>query len=510
MFDKDFYPTPIHVIEQMIDGYDLNGKSVLEPSAGSGNIVNYALNIGANVIACEKHPDLYKIVATKCKMIAEDFLLVEVHQVSHIDYIIMNPPFSTDDKHILHAWNISPAGCKIISLCNSATIENTYSSNRKELSRIIKENGSAESLGDCFSEAERKTGVDVSLIKLQKPGASYDSEFEGFFTEDDRPEEQANGIMTYNVVRDVVNRYVEAIKLYDLQLELGIKMNQLTSGCFFTKENIEALNVPSNNKIRLRSDFKKGMQKAGWLYIFDKMNMKKYATEGLKADINKFVEQQQNIPFTMRNIYRMIDIVIGTQAQRMDKALVEVFDKLTKHYDENRYNVEGWKTNSHYLVNQKFIIPNVCWQDQRWYKGSKIQLQHSSSFLIIEDFLKALCYISGDRYDMHPSLYNTISYRYKVVSREGVTFHSEYDEAKYGSASAAKESLYKKGIPCDIIDSQPVYGEWFNWAYFRVKCFKKGTMHFEFKDLDLWAKFNQHIARIKGYPLFEGVKKTSK
>lgn len=61
----------------------------------------------------------------------------------------------------------------------------------------------------------------------------------------------------------------------------------------------------------------------------------------------------------MRNIYRMLEIIVGTHAQRMDKALIEVFDKLTMHYHENRYNVEGWKTNSYYLVNKKFILEGV-------------------------------------------------------------------------------------------------------------------------------------------------------
>lgn len=32
------------------------------------------------------------------------------------------------------------------------------------------------------------------------------------------------------------------------------------------------------------------------------------------------------------------------------------------------------------------------------------------------------------------------------------------------------------------------------------------TGHFEFKDAEVWARFNQHIARIKGYPLFEETK----
>ena len=60
--EKDFYPTPENVILQMIEGYNFEGKTVLEPSAGKGNIVDVLLSNGASVIACEKNEDLKKIV----------------------------------------------------------------------------------------------------------------------------------------------------------------------------------------------------------------------------------------------------------------------------------------------------------------------------------------------------------------------------------------------------------------------------------------------------------------
>ena len=35
------------------------------------------------------------------------------------------------------------------------------------------------------------------------------------------------------------------------------------------------------------------------------MNMEKYATQQLREQINKFIEQQESVPFTMFNIYRV-------------------------------------------------------------------------------------------------------------------------------------------------------------------------------------------------------------
>ena len=54
IFNRDFYPTPIDVIEKMLIGVDISGKIILEPSAGSGNIVDYLNSRGAKkIIACE-------------------------------------------------------------------------------------------------------------------------------------------------------------------------------------------------------------------------------------------------------------------------------------------------------------------------------------------------------------------------------------------------------------------------------------------------------------------------
>ena len=505
MFDLEFYPTPLETIERMLNGYDIQGKIILEPSAGAGHIVSYLKEYGVKtVIAAEKNADLRKILLTKCKVIAEDFLTVTSDMISHIDMIVMNPPFSNADEHILHAYNIAPEGCDIIALCNSQTVANTYSNKRKELHTIISNYGSTEKLGDCFSTAERKTFVDVSLVKIKKAGQNYDSEFDGFFL-DEEIEKQENGIMSYNVVRDLVNRYTGSIKIYDEQLAAAVKMNNLTTGFYSCKMG---MSITENSAPTSRNEFKKEMQKAGWRFIFAKMNMDKYATKGLKNDINKFVEQQTEIPFTMRNIYRMLDIVIGTTSQRMDKAIIEVFDKLTSHYHDNRYNVEGWKTNSHYLVNRKFIFPYLFSVSFGGYIG--IATYGKSNLEILEDLIKALCYISGKNYDGFISLSNFCRYRFKLKDSEGSYIRDRsYSHGVHVTADniekITKEQANNYGSIID--DSQVHWGQWNDWGLFRFKAYKKGTGHFEFKDEKLWHQFNQHVARIKGYPLYEGKSK---
>jgi hypothetical protein len=470
MFNKDFFPTPTNVIQLMLEGFSLEGKTILEPSAGKGDIVDFCSNHGANVIACELNDDLRHIVASKCKLIAHDFLTVTSEQISHVDMIVMNPPFSADEHHILHAYTIAPDGCQIIALCNLNTVKNDRFSRRRELRSIVDTYGSWQDIGAMFSDAERPTDVEIGLIRIQKPGGGYQAEFEGFFMDDDPEEEQGNGIMPYNVVRDLVNRYVEAVKLYDKQMELGVQMNYLL-GSFYKTEI--GFTCTEEGKPKLRADFKKDLQKSAWKYLFKKLNMEKYATKGLKDDINKFVEQQTQVPFTMRNIYRMLDIIVGTQAERMDRALIEIFDKLTMHYHENRYNVEGWKTNSHYLVNKKFILN---WVSSTEWGRAYIRYQGNSE--LVDDLVKALCYLTGENYNSMNTIYHEFQSKPVGTDENGRTIN-EYKD----------------------------WGTWYDWTFFRVKLFKKGTGHFEFKDPDVWALFNQNIARIKGYPLFEHVSK---
>lgn len=460
MFHKDFFPTPSQVIQRMLDGENIQDKIILEPSAGKGDIVDYLTANGAKtVLACEINSDLQKIIKSKCMLIAEDFLTLRADQISHIDVIVMNPPFSADEKHILHAYEIAPAGCRIIALCNLNTVERPTYEARERLVKIVEDFGGYEDIGDCFTESERTTQVDIALIKITKPGQNYSQEFDGFFMDEDPIEAQEIGLMPYNVVRDLVQRYTEAIKIFDRQLEEAKRMNDLT-GSFFS--STIAMSITSEDAPKTRNEFKKSLQKSGWLYIFDKLNMQKYSTQGLKADINKFVETQEKVPFTRKNIYAMLQIIIGTKSQRMDKAMIEVFDKVTEHHHDNRYRVEGWKTNSHYLVNRRFIFPYGA-EFSKW-SPNEITIKHTRRAELLTDMEKTLCYLTGDNYDIIKGINNL---EYKLTP-----------------------------------------GQWYETHFFKVRGYKKGTIHVEFTSEDVWGRFNQRVAKIKGFPLYEYKKPT--
>lgn len=460
MLNADFYPTPPEVAAEMLDCIDLRGKTVLEPSAGSGNLVRECLDRGAaEVLWCEKEPQLRDMLTSSggyCRGV--DFLLLAAEEVSHIDAIVMNPPFSADSAHILHAWQIAPPGCEIVALANWNTIEGRYRGLQLQVAQLIDAYGSKENLGECFADAERPTRVCVGLVRLRKPGerSGNSGEFDGFFLGPDDIEAQGEGLIPYRRSRDIVNRYVEACRIYDQQVEQATRLHRVLDG-FFGKDL--GLQVTVEGAPVTRNRFRKDLQKAAWQHVFAEFLPTQMATSQLAKDINTFVEKQSRIPFTERNIYRMLQIVAGTQEQRVDRAVEQAIDDLTKHTKENRYGVEGWVTNSGYMLNRRFIrsyMAEVCWS------GNGINIKsYGRQSDEIRDLIKALCFITG----------------------------RNYDEMAWPKKPAEAGVFWP--------------GEWYDWGFFRFKAFKKGTVHFEFLDEEVWAAVNARYARIKGQVLPE-------
>lgn len=481
MFNKDFYPTPNNVIEQILLGVDIQNKVILEPSAGKGNIIDYLYNNGAKeLLSCEINNDLAKIVSTKSRFLKPDFLDVTSEEISHIDLIVMNPPFSADEKHILHAWDIAPEGCQIIALCNSETIKNTYTTNRQILSEAIKLNGRYDYLGDCFFDAERKTGVDVACVYLFKPKTG-DNEFEGFFDLDEDIDEGVQGVAQYSYVRDIVGRYVQAVQMFDSVEMASSTINSIINPIYSQYSDKIVFGARCTGRdnqytVVTREVFKKELQKSCWMRVFEDMKMDKYVTKGVRENINAFVEKQTQVPFTVKNIYKMVEIIVGTHESRMNQVLIEAFDLICSFSYENSTAGEKWKTNSDYMVNKKFIVPWMCEFDAR-FPSSNVGLKYSNNRDKIEDVVKALCFMIGANYDNIQRLYDFTR-----------------------NTTNVKIETYKSYRDCN---AEPMlWGQWYEWQpFFRIRGYKKGTMHFEFINEDVWMKFNIAVAKAKGWQL---------
>lgn len=131
MFNEDFYPTPKSVANKMLakfDSYTLNTKHILEPSAGKGDLAeaiaqklaydrSYYGKEYKDLIHCiESDIELQATLRGKdFPIVGNDFLTFFPDE--EYDLIIMNPPFSNGDKHLLHAWEILNSG-DIVCLLN--------------------------------------------------------------------------------------------------------------------------------------------------------------------------------------------------------------------------------------------------------------------------------------------------------------------------------------------------------------------------------------------------------
>jgi len=467
MFNPDFYPTPPNVAATMLDPLDLRGRVVVEPSAGSGNLVRECLALdAAEVLAVEPEPKLRAILAAIpcCHLIGNDWLQVTPEQIAHADVIVMNPPFSADERHILHAWAIAPAGCEIVSLCNWATVDGYRSTRAQlELCTLIEQYGSSQNLGPVFTDAERTTRCEIGLARLTKPGQrlSGADEFDGFFLGPDDIEAQGEGLIPYRRSRDLVNRYVEACRIYDEQLAAGVRLQAQVGGIYKGELGIQ---ISMEGCATSRNRFRKELQKAFWESVIAEMLPRELATSQLQGDINTFVEQQTKVPFTERNLFRMLQIIAGTTDQRIDRAVEAAFDELTRHTKENRWQVEGWATNDAYLFNQKFIVPHLAEPD---YMPHTVSLKRwSGNFPRVRDLIKALCYITGRPY-------------------------AEVEDPACG---------YDRLEP----------GVWHDWGFFEFRVYKKGTGHFRFKSQEDWAALNARVARIKGLVLPEKLRRKSR
>lgn len=119
------FPTPKALAERMTDIADIQPQHrILEPSAGTGVLVDAMLDAGATlerITLVEKSHALQGELTRKYKTLYPgDFLeRVSFELMGPFDRIVMNPPFSNGDdiKHIQHAASMLNPGGLLVALC---------------------------------------------------------------------------------------------------------------------------------------------------------------------------------------------------------------------------------------------------------------------------------------------------------------------------------------------------------------------------------------------------------
>lgn len=119
------FPTPREIADMMVEMADLQpGLCVLEPSAGTGNLVRAVLDtVDTEVLAYEINRPLCsqlerQFPGFKLQVRCRDFLEVTDFQGSY-PRVIMNPPFvdGADVAHIKHAITMLAPGGRLVALC---------------------------------------------------------------------------------------------------------------------------------------------------------------------------------------------------------------------------------------------------------------------------------------------------------------------------------------------------------------------------------------------------------
>jgi 16S rRNA G966 N2-methylase RsmD len=113
LFQK-FY-TPLWLVEKIVSIAKVEGKKVLEPSAGDGRVIDECYKQGASLVQG------FDITDIDCKervptneVIIQDFLTVQ--PVEQYDVILGNPPYSKNNwrKHTYHAYKFLKSGGKLV------------------------------------------------------------------------------------------------------------------------------------------------------------------------------------------------------------------------------------------------------------------------------------------------------------------------------------------------------------------------------------------------------------
>lgn len=494
MFNNEFFPTPKSIINKMLSSVDWQQvKTILEPSAGKGNILEaitekekYYLNssnygrdkIHYDIDCIEIDPNLQHILKGKCyRVVHNDFMTY--NSMKQYDLIVMNPPFSNGDKHLLKALEMqSINGGGIICLLNAETLKNPYTNARKDLQRKLTEyKATVEFIQDGFTDAERKTAVEVAMIKVLIPEQKKQSFIYEHLQQEEQYKETEEEQQTYSIIN---NDFIKGIvNQYNLEVKAGLSLIKEYEAMkplilsTFTKEGTKGspiINLSFFNGMSSYNHedafsingFIKRVRSKYWKALFDNQQFMGKLTSNLKYDYNKQIDNLSNYDFSLFNIYELKIDMSKKVVKGIEETILNLFEEFSnKHhyYDEMSSNIHlynGWKTNKAWYINTKVIIPLAGFYDMQYSWGR----YKPSDYKIIDkltDIEKSLNYLDG-----------------------GLT---ESKDIKTQLEQAEELEITKK-IPL---------------KYFTVTFYKKGTCHIEFTNLELLKKFNIFGSQKKGW-----------
>ncbi len=484
MFNDTFYPTPKSLINKMLLGIDFKEiKTVLEPSAGKGNIIEeikdrlkrsqgyYNREVNFDIDTIEIDENLRHILKGKnYRIVHDDFLTYNTFK--KYDIIIMNPPFSNGEKHLLKAIDMQKNGGKIVCLLNAETLKNPYSNTRKDLiNKLMECNADVEYIENAFTEAERKTNVEIALVKIDIPKPEYNSTIITTL----RQEEQHRVETEYNNNQIISNDFIKGIiQQYNFEIKAGLKLiaeynalrplmlNSLKDEYGKSPILELTLHYKDDSSNSLENAYIKQIRSKYWKALFDSKEFMGLFTTNLRQKYYDKISELRDYDFSLYNIYSIRIELSKEMTKGVEDTILNLFEEFShKHYynemSNNIHYYNGWKTNQAYKINKKVIIPLNGFRDMQysWGRYEPTDYRVTNKLTDIE---KVFNYLDGGITDNNIDLCNALQ--------------------------VAEKAWQSKKIEL---------------KYFYITFYKKGTCHIEFKDMELLHKFNLFGSQRKGW-----------
>lgn len=474
--NKNFYPTPQELVRKMITKAKLmNGEKILEPSAGTGNIVEVVHQVlrSSHVDCVECDSNLRSILQQnlntwneenkkkiswhesygRYNLIGGDFLEEDVY--GSYNCILMNPPFDNGAKHLLKAIQLQERfGGKIVCILNAETLKNAYSNERQLLQKKLDMyNANIEYMQNAFSTAERKTNVEIALIYL-----NIVTKHENDFDFDKLDNYKKKHFSNQNEVAIGENTIENMVHNYNMDI---MKAENFYEHYIYI-QNLDICNLAdgTGKKLSYQDIFEK-VNKSYWERLFKRKEFTDKLTVDNYYKWQSEIDKLKSKAFTVHNINMIKEEVLKKAYSNLKNGAIEMFDKFTRHwfYDDkscsNKWYFDGWKMNKAYMVGMKVKYPyNVL---DSWGDYIKYDAKHW-----FDDFDKIL------------DLFNN-----GEIKWNGDTCGKIVDE-KYREVGT--------GVKIET-----------KYAY--IKLFKKGTVDFIFKEeaRDIVKRFNIFCCKEKSW-----------
>ena len=384
------------------------------------------------------------------------------------DLIIMNPPFSNGDKHLLKALDIQKMGGNIVCLLNAETIRNPYTETRKELLRQLEKHPhTIEYIENAFVSAERRTGVEVALIKVAIEQVQEESDIYNRMREAERMED-FNPEVTDIEVTDYIKA---AVNMFRVEVKAGLELIRQYRALVpymavgfgedsFKKSPI--LRLTDNNDRGYDSvsvnDYLKKVRYKYWSALLNNPKFTGRLTSKLQGEYQKRVNRLENYDFTEFNIHTLSTEMNAQIKQGIEDEIIAMFDRLTEEHSwypecsKNKHLYDGWKTNKAHKIDKKVIIPTNGIFDG-WDGKPRVY----SAKGVLEDIERILNFLDGNMTE-------------NVDSWDSLDIYFKRGETK--------------NIPM---------------KYFSATFYKKGTVHLTFTCPALIERFNIYAAQHKAW-----------